>query len=464
MAATAAAFSQFRAGSVSAEHKGRTATLKAVAYCTGDPTTDTRNNRHYHFNNQQDNERILMTALFIPKDAPEGAQREQFPTLAAQQQAVWTSLAEFEEKQRYQHAGRGGYDGKPIISRHDVVLLDKRLFLDAEGKPRPDGLNNLKQVMTDFIRENYSRKGLVASFSIHDQTDKNGNFHAHIVSSYRTLTHEGWGERQRPYGRARWAIWVKQRAISLKNIQSRKLERLGVVDRAAQPDKRATLAAWKTARGYCSYRYTQAPQRQPSKAAPCPANQSRRPHQQPATGGHYGQISSIYRDTKDSTAAYIKLCQNPLHDLCSWLDTQGRSRPFGDYLLAEPRDGLAGNDRVQPIPAERPSGYNPVARPARHYAGMLGDVPTETLPEQGKSGDGKTGKGEGSAGGMMSALSALRFTVLHALHQTLGQKPAQSSGGGNGMERRRVRKWVAVERRTKRPAYTPAPHIPPPKT
>jgi hypothetical protein len=238
-------FSQFRAGG---EHKGRTATLKGVAYCTGHTTVDERNSRHFDYGKQGRGERILKAGIFLPKDFPAHLDRHRFKSEADFQQAVWTSLARFEEKQRRQHAGRTGH-GKPIISRHDVLLLDKRVLLDKDGKMRPDGINHAYQIVTDFLRENYTRKGLVASFAIHDQ-DGNGNFHVHIISSYRTLTADGWGERKRPFGKNSWAVWTKEKQSSLFKIQTRKLEALGVIPKIERTsNKRETLTAWKTGRG-----------------------------------------------------------------------------------------------------------------------------------------------------------------------------------------------------------------------
>jgi hypothetical protein len=238
-------FSQFRAGG---EHKGRTATLKGVAYCTGHTMVDERNSRHFDYAKQGRGERILKAGIFLPKEFPAHLDRHRFKSEADFQQAVWTSLARHEEKQRHQHAGRTGH-GDPIISRHDVLLLDKRVLLDKDGKMRPDGINHAYQVVTDFLRENYTRKGLVASFAIHDQ-EGNGNFHVHIISSYRTLTAAGWGERKRPFGKAGWAVWAKEKQSSLFKIQTRKLEALGVIPKIERTsNKRETLTAWKIERG-----------------------------------------------------------------------------------------------------------------------------------------------------------------------------------------------------------------------
>ena len=249
--ATASTFSQFRAGG---EHRGRTASLKAVAYCTGETTTDERNGRQFDYAAHGRGERVLKAGIFLPQEFPPHFDRSRFETEAEFQQAVWTSLAEHEEKQTRRY-GRGG--NKPIISRHDVLLLDKRIFQDASGKLRPDGIAHAEQVVRDFLRENYTRNGLVASFAIHDQDDMggtgNGNFHVHIISSYRTLTVDGWGERKRPFGKSEWAVWTKQKQSSLFKIQTRKLEALGAIPKTERVNnKRETLTAWKIERGYAT--------------------------------------------------------------------------------------------------------------------------------------------------------------------------------------------------------------------
>ncbi|MDD4617368.1 MAG: MobA/MobL family protein, partial [Alphaproteobacteria bacterium] len=245
---------QFSAGG---ENHGRAAALKAIAYTTGDELKDDRNNRRYNYAANKDPERVLASALFLPSTAPDWMKRENFNSLADQQQAVWSDLAAFEEKQRFQHAGRGGKTGKPIISRSDVVILDKRLFLDENGQPRPDGLKYAQQILTDFVREEFTRKGLVASFSIHDQDTKgatgNGNFHAHIISNYRKLTAEGWGARARPYGKDAWKGWAGGKFKKVAALQQHKLEALDVMPKPDRKTRRGEVGkAWGTARSICN--------------------------------------------------------------------------------------------------------------------------------------------------------------------------------------------------------------------
>lgn len=242
---------QFAAGG---ENHGRAAALKAIAYTTGDAMRDERNNRSYDYASQADRERVLLAGLFLPSDVPEAFMRANFASSVEQQQFVWSHLAAHEEAIHRRHKGANQHtkaeQRKPIISRHDVLLLDKRIFLDAEGKLRPGGLDHARQVVRDFLRENYTRKGLVVSFAIHDQENGNGNFHVHIVSSYRTLTAAGWDERKRPFGKSEWAVWAKEKQNSALKIQTRKLEALGVIPKVERvSSKRETLTAWKMARG-----------------------------------------------------------------------------------------------------------------------------------------------------------------------------------------------------------------------
>jgi len=304
---------QFSAGG---ENHGRAAALKAIAYTTGDELKDDRNNRRYNYAANRDPERVLASALFLPPGAPEYFQRGNFASLVEQQQTVWSSLATFEEKQRFQHAGRNGKQGKPIISRSDVVILDKRLFLMPDGTPRPDGLKYAQQIITDFVREEFTRKGLVASFSIHDQDMKgetgNGNFHAHIISNYRKLTAEGWGERVRPYGKDAWKVWAGAKFKKVSALQQRKLEALGAVPKPDSKTRRAeTLKAWNTAGSVCRARSVANQNRNPvvvaSRSVPDGTRTSVAlpPVQQGTASGRYAVLGKAAQVAADNDKAEV---------------------------------------------------------------------------------------------------------------------------------------------------------------
>jgi len=226
-------FSQWHCG---AEHRGRTAALKAAAYETGDQLHDERNNRAFAYADHADGKGVICVGVRVPSNALLALRRDSFLTpngydRRAHAQALLTSIASFEERQRQLHPGRnqtGHTDDRPIIGRSDVFDLDKSLVYDGRGNRRPDWQQNLIRATEDVVREKFTRRGIPAIFSIHDEERGNGNFHVHVTSFYRQLTPEGWAQhKQRPFGPIAWRDYWADGARILRNIQLRLLSRLG---------------------------------------------------------------------------------------------------------------------------------------------------------------------------------------------------------------------------------------------
>jgi hypothetical protein len=237
-------FSQWHCG---AEHRGRTAALKAAAYETGDQFRDERNNRQFAYADHADGKGVIFVGVRVPSNAPLALRRDSFATPSgydrrAHAQTILTSVASFEERQRQLHPGRnqtGHTDDRPIIGRSDVFDLDKSLVFDGNGNRRADWQKNLTRAAEDVVREKFTRRGIPAIFSIHDEQNSNGNFHVHVTSFYRQLTPEGWAQRkQRPYGEAEWRDYWADGATILRNVQLRQLSRLGV---DAEPSPRLAM-------------------------------------------------------------------------------------------------------------------------------------------------------------------------------------------------------------------------------
>ena len=141
-------FSQWHCG---AEHRGRTAALKATAYETGDQLRDERNNRKFAYADHADGKGVIGVGVRVTGNAPLALRRDSFITprgydRRAHVQALLTSIASFEERQRQLHPGRnqtGHTDDRPIIGRSDVFDLDKSLVYDGSGNRRPDWQLNL---------------------------------------------------------------------------------------------------------------------------------------------------------------------------------------------------------------------------------------------------------------------------------------------------------------------------------
>lgn len=89
-------------------------------------------------------------------------------------------------------------------------------------------------------------------------------------------------------------------------------------------------------------------------------------------------------------------------------------------------------------------------RSLHDYAGMLGDIDTPQPTRRKKKGDGE-GKSDGSGGGMGSMLSLFKATARHHTSRQGSGAPHGQASTGVGADRRRANKWVAVERRSRRP-------------
>jgi len=232
-------FSQFRGG---VSKTGRTQALKSVAYAHGVILRDERNNRAIWSIDHAGGKGIIAQNVRVPADAPFEFLHQSDRSHADHLQHIFTSLAAFEEKQLAAHPGRKGQvKGKAIISRQDMLLLDRRLVFNADGSRRDNWRENLLQVTEEFVRENFTRRGFIAAWSLHDEENGNGNFHVHVDSSYRALTATGWASRRQiPFGAEQWRAYASGKHVSLLRIQTRKLQSLGVLPKAAPERKRST--------------------------------------------------------------------------------------------------------------------------------------------------------------------------------------------------------------------------------
>jgi len=257
-------FSQWHCG---AEHRGRTAALKAAAYETGESLTDERNSRTFAHPDHADGKGVIVAGVRVPSKVPMSLRRESFTGATGydrrvHMQALLSSIAGFEERQRHLHRGRnqtGHTDDRPIIGRSDVFDLDKSLAVDGKGQRRPDWRQNLTRAAEDVVREKFTRRGVPAVFSIHDEAHGNGNFHVHVTSFYRRLTPQGWAElKERPFGQQAWRDYWEDGAKILRQVQTRHLQRLGVTVEdsprlAMLPDaSRAQAAKLSEGRTYAS--------------------------------------------------------------------------------------------------------------------------------------------------------------------------------------------------------------------
>ena len=195
--------------------------VAAAAYRSGDALRDERTKRLYDYTRKNG---VLHSEISAPKDAP----------LWVQNRAeLWNRLDYVERHSRRPEDAQ-------LAHNFDIAL--------------PHELTTAQQVflVLDFVRENFTRKGLVSDWAIHGPDKDNGlNFHVHILVALRPIEGQRFARRKpRTFGQQSEIIreW-RQRWARLTN---RHLARYGIAaridagrheERTAEPKKRRGLFA-----------------------------------------------------------------------------------------------------------------------------------------------------------------------------------------------------------------------------
>jgi len=149
---------------------------------------------------------LMFSGIFAPKDAPEWAR---------DRAALWNEVEKHEKRK------------------------DAQLAREIEiGLPHELTDEQRRQLVTDFVREQFQRKGMVADVNIHapDRQGDERNYHAHILLTMRRIGPEGFGAKAREWdSREQLGNWRE----AWERTANRYLERHG---HAARVDSR-TLEA-----------------------------------------------------------------------------------------------------------------------------------------------------------------------------------------------------------------------------
>jgi hypothetical protein len=131
----------------------------------------------------------------------------------------------------------------------------------------------------------------------------------------------------------------------------------------SETNRAATLTAWKVAREHT---------RSSVKTQSRPTTKTK--------GGNHAQTRQ--HRTRNIAEHYIRLCQNPLHDLRGWLDAHQHRGTSSRGLSSRPVAGMATYGDVRPLRAERNS------RTATHLiaAHIVDRQPTPRRPHLGSHG------------------------------------------------------------------------------
>jgi hypothetical protein len=121
---------------------------------------------------------LEFSGIFAPKDAPEWAR---------DRARLWNEVEKFEKRKDAQ------------LAREIEIALPHEL--NAEQR---------RQLVTDFVREQFQRKGMVADVNIHapDRQGDERNYHAHILLTMREIGPDGFGPKVREWnGREQLEKW-----------------------------------------------------------------------------------------------------------------------------------------------------------------------------------------------------------------------------------------------------------------
>lgn len=142
--------------------KGHSAMAKA-AYNAGCQMEDERTGEKHDFTRKGG---VVFEGIFAPKNAPEWAR---------DREALWTEAERAEKRKDAQ------------VAREVEISLPHELTHEQR-----------RQLLTDYVRENFVRKGMVADVTMHapDRDGDGRNHHAHILLTMRRIGPEGFDKKK----------------------------------------------------------------------------------------------------------------------------------------------------------------------------------------------------------------------------------------------------------------------------
>lgn len=135
---------------------------------------------------------LLHAEIFLPENVPKEFQDRSF---------LWNSVELNEKASNAQ------------LARNFIIALPKELSVEEN-----------KNLITDFIQENFVSKGMIVDLAIHDERDEgNKNIHAHIMTTLRPINEKG---QWQPKSKKEYILDKNGEKIKLKsgNYKTRKVE------------------------------------------------------------------------------------------------------------------------------------------------------------------------------------------------------------------------------------------------
>lgn len=163
--------------------------VAGAAYRSGTKLRDERTGEIHDYTRRQG---VIESFVLAPEDAPEWA---------SHREALWNAAEQKENRSNSQTA------------REFQLALPHELS-DRERR----------DLVREWVTENLTSKGIAADVAIHRGEDK--NYHAHVLSTTRPITHDGWGKKIREF-----TDKVREYRESWAEAVNLSLERAGGKDR-----------------------------------------------------------------------------------------------------------------------------------------------------------------------------------------------------------------------------------------
>jgi hypothetical protein len=468
---------------------GRSAGQSAIAsaaYRSGEKLTDEATGQVKHYPAR--GERIRFTGIFAPAGAP---------SWVYDRNRLWNEAEQAEKR-------------KDATLAREVVLALPHELTDQQRE----------WLVSDFVREAFVRRGLVADVAIHapDRNSDSRNYHAHILITERTIKGDDkpseeirapeaaagfspdrqgdaapvdpvfetkkdrslygketlyrWREQwsnlcNRHLGRHGHAARIDHRTLAEQRIDREPTRHLGRVD--AQRMRRGVSTVrgdgLRATRIRNALRVVTGAAREIASlpepgAGRVGAGSGIRVAAQAAASSMFKPPAKESHDTSTGKIVeqFLALCHDPLHDLPRWLDTHGRCRGDGDRLLARQGNSLGFDVGMQPVRGAEPAAQLIDAATFERAGGEIAaDSRARPPPERHAADTGGESPSEPcSMEAEIMAVTARYASAIEAVRKS-GRSPGEIEAAIRALrEQQRGEIWGLGERRRQKKRSMPA--------
>ena len=152
-------------GSIISRSQGRSA-LASAAYRSGEKLADERQGLIHDYSKKQD---VVFCEVFLPQGAPQNFK---------DRETLWNAVEKSEKRKDAQ------------LARELTISLPRELTIEQN-----------KQLITEFVTQEFVSKGMIADVCFHNDVMKDGNRqpHAHVMLTLREVNEKGFGPKVRDW-------------------------------------------------------------------------------------------------------------------------------------------------------------------------------------------------------------------------------------------------------------------------